>query len=393
MRVMNSGMFVRFVVAVFTGGGGALCLGQGTVDLPAGLADNGVKIESVKTGLQYCEGPTFDKKGNLYFSEMSSPQAKIWKVTPQGTASVLRTGNFFNGIECDSKGNLVFCEKDKITRLSESGVLDTLCKSGDYGCQLADVNDISIATTGAMFFTNHSSGKTLFYRSPTGALSKNTGFAVPNGVEWIEEKGFLYLCLTDADKVITQTVAADGSISNKKDFVSMSTPDGITLDERYNVYVASWRDGKIHVFDSTGKAIGSITMTGDAEPSGNASNCVFGGPDNKTLIITGDGGAYKVKLNVAGRIKGGASPVAYYIRPPQKDVFSGYKMDGPGGISRYYDVAGRCAGRAPGGLGPAASGMYIVKGTGARAFSRIDVKRSVPVPTDDRDARRSTLKQ
>jgi hypothetical protein len=39
---------------------------------------------------------------------------------------------------------------------------------------------------------------------------------------------------------------------------------------------------------------------------GNTSNCHFGGPDRKTLFITGDGGLYKVQLKIAGRVRPGA---------------------------------------------------------------------------------------
>jgi hypothetical protein len=33
----------------------------------------------MKTGLAYCEGPAVDKNGDLFFSEGSSPQNRIWK--------------------------------------------------------------------------------------------------------------------------------------------------------------------------------------------------------------------------------------------------------------------------------------------------------------------------
>jgi gluconolactonase len=295
---------------VLAGGAVAICMGQGIVNLPAGLADASAKVEGVKTGLAYCEGPALDKNGNLYFSEMSTPQMKLWKVTPEGTAAVFRTSTFFNGNECDMQGRLVCCEQDRITRVTlETRKIDTLSKSGDNGFQLLQTNDLTIGTSGAMFFTNHNSGMSVFYRSPSGALQRWTGLPIPNGVEWIEEKGLLYLSLSDTNMVMSYTVAADGAISNRKKFASLSVPDGITIDERYNVYVASYLEGKIYVFDSTGKTLGNITMQGSTTAQGNASNCVFGGVDNKTLYITGNGGAYKIHLAVAGRTKGGASVV------------------------------------------------------------------------------------
>jgi gluconolactonase len=335
----------RIVPTILIAGTGFLCMGQGIINLPSTLADASAKVEGVKTGLAYSEGPAFDRVGNLYFSEMSSPQMKVWKVTPQGVATVFRTGDSFNGIECDPQGRLVFCERDKITRLNQSGGIDTLSKTGDDGFQLLTTNDLSIGATGAMFFTNHSSGRSLFYRSASGSLKRWGGFPLPNGVEWIEEKGFLYLCLSDSNMVITYSVAGDGSISSGKKFVSLSVPDGITLDERYNVYVACSREGKVYVYDSTGTTLGAITVQGTANPAGNVSNCVFGGTDNKTLYITGNGGAYRIPLLVAGRVRPGASAIIprYLHLSGKNNLIDTYQNSAETGA--LFDLCGRMVGQ------------------------------------------------
>lgn len=355
---------------------GALCaaipvMAQGIVALPASLADTSAKVQGVKTGLAYSEGPTFDKNGNLYFSEMSNTQMKIWKVTPQGTATVFRTGSYFNGNECDPQGRLVSCEQDKITRTDlETGARDTLSKSGDNGFQLLQPNDLSIGTTGAMFFTNHSTGKSVFYRSPAGALQRWTGFPTPNGVEWVEEKGLLYLCLSDTNMVMTFSVGTDGAITNKKKFVSMPVPDGITIDEKYNVYVASYIEGKIYVFDSAGATLGTVTMQGSANPQGNASNCAFGGTGNRTLYITGNGGVYKLQLKVAGRVRGGASAIQLALPALRAGAVSfPVRPD-----NHRYSLLGRCLDKKPGGTGNAA-GVSLRKRAASRdgkSFSTVN---------------------
>jgi len=323
------------------------CAGQGIINLPVTLVAPTAKVEPVKTGLAYCEGPTCDKDDNLYFSEMPSGQTmKIWKITPQGVATVIRTAAYFNGNECDPQGRLVSCQQDMVTRLNLSGSIDTLSRSGDNGFSLLYTNDVSIATTGEMFFTNHQSGKSVFYRSTTGALKRWTGFPTPNGVEWVEERHLLYLCLSDTNMVMTFSVATDGSISNEKKFAVLPVPDGITLDERYNVYVAGNQEGILYVYDSTGKALGTVTMQGSSTPVGNVSNCVFGGADNRTLYITGNGGIYKVQMLVAGRVKGDAVRVAAPYLPqafkngsPESDEFPAVKEE------VLYDVTGRAIGR------------------------------------------------
>jgi gluconolactonase len=295
----------RILFLLTTCGIAAMCMGQGIVSLPASLADSAAGVEGVKVGLAYCEGPAVDKDGTVFFTEMSAPQMNVWKVSPTGEATVFRSGVYFNGNEYDPQGRLVLCEQDKLTRLNKAGTFDTLSKTGDNGFALLQTNDLSIATSGALFFTNHSSGKSLFYRSPAGVLKQWTNLPTPNGVEWIEEKGFLYLSLSDTNMVMTFSVGADGSISNMKKFVAIPVPDGITIDEQYNVYVASYQEGRVYVYDSTGQTLGIITVQGSSKQPGNVSNCVFGGVYNKTLYITGNGGLYKVQMKVGGRVRGG----------------------------------------------------------------------------------------
>jgi sugar lactone lactonase YvrE len=293
-------------------------------------------------------------------------------VTPQGNATIFRTAGYFNGTEFDPQGRLIFCQQDAITRMNmETGVLDTLSKSGN-GVQLLQTNDLSIATNGAMFFTNHYSGKTLFYRGPAGDLKQWGNFPVPNGVEFVEEKGFLYLCLSDSNRVDKYSVGNDGTISNQKKFVDIAVPDGITLDKNYNVYIASNQEGKIYVYDSTGKTLGAITMQGTATTVGNASNCIFGnqigGPNDKTLYITGNGGAYKIQLNVAGRTRGGANAsiaLPFHFQLTDKNSPDSRFLNMENVVSQMpqtlmYDCGGRLIGRLMHGSLPA-SGLYVLK--------------------------------
>jgi gluconolactonase len=270
-----------------------------SINLPETIVSKSSKIEIVKNGLNYSEGPVIDATGTLYFSEMatSSTKAKVWKVPKGGTASVFREGAYFNGIECDKSGNLIFCERNLITRYSE-GKYDTLAKDS----KIRDANDITVASNGAMYFSNHRENDYhLFYRSPEGTLKSWNQYGDPNGVEWLEEKQLLYICNTAGNVVTRYTVNNDGTISNAKKFADVANPDGLTVDKNYNVYIASWKEGIFHVFDSSGTKLGTIAINSTSK-SGDASNCVFGiGDDNKTLYLTGNGGAFKLKMNTEGR--------------------------------------------------------------------------------------------
>lgn len=274
------------------------------VNLPASLADAGTQVVDVHIGLAYSEGPAVDPAGNLFFSENPDVDTgQIWKMTPDGTKSVYKKpSRGSNGLEFDNQGRLNIAMNDSLIRVEANGQVTPLYSSQPM-VDIGRVNDLSISSAGAMFFTNLN-GNTLFFRNTAGNTTTRT-FNGVNGVEWIEEKGIVYVASGGLQKCKVDN--ATGALTNCANFAGAT--DGLTTDLEGNVWRANWGEGKVYVHDSTGKELGSITI--DAVPvpgkrytngaGGNASNCHHGGPDLKTLYITGDGGLYKVQVKVAGR--------------------------------------------------------------------------------------------
>jgi gluconolactonase len=291
----------------------------GTVALPADLADASAQVEGVLNKnpqntaqyLAYCEGPAVDAQGNVFFTEHVDSH-RIWKVVPQGQGSLFATGNASNGTEFDPQGRLVVGQSKALGVFDANGGRTSLSMNGNP--DVKDINDLSIGSNGGIWFTNHSQGNAFYYRSPSGAVTAYAngaspmGVPVPNGIEWIEEKNQLLVCSSDDNKVYKYTVGENGALSNKSEFAAMPVPDGLTVDEKGNVYVASWSAGTVYVFDPVGKEIGTIAVksanTSDNNQNGNTSNCIIGA--NKKLYITGDGGLYSVQLKVGPRLRPGS---------------------------------------------------------------------------------------
>ncbi|MDB5104199.1 MAG: Gluconolactonase [Fibrobacteres bacterium] len=320
----------------------------GSHTLPADLADPAAKVlgvlnkdpKNASRTLGYCEGPAADSAGNLYFTEDIGSSGNIWKVTPEGVGSNFYTGPALpNGLEFDPQGRLTAAEQGGVSTYDKSGVRTPLVMQGG---DLKRVNDVTIANDGGMWFTNHSFGNTYFYRSPAGIVTSypNTndlGVKVPNGIEFIEEKKLLLVNSSDDGKVYQFDVGDDRKPSNKRVFSSVNVPDGLTVDEKGNVYVASYMEGTISVFDPTGKTLlGKITVKGNATPEANTSNCAFGGPGGKTLYMTGDAGAFKLQMKVAGRKRPGTTslrpdtrfPLAAPLRGSTTVSRRGYTLSG-----------------------------------------------------------------
>jgi sugar lactone lactonase YvrE len=216
-------------------------------------------------------------------------------------------------MEFDPQGRLLVAAKGAILRFDKAGAKEVFATSPDF----KDLQDITVGSNGSMYVTNYK-GKTFFQVSADGKTIKPyAGLASPTGIEWIEEKNILYVSDLDPHTTWQYAVAADGSVATKTSYV----PDipgafGITMDVKGQVYIAGYAQGSIHLYSTPKKDpfLGHILIKGSPNPNGNNTNQAFGGPDNKILYVTGNGGAFKIPLLVAGR-KRPAAPIA--IRPLQ----------------------------------------------------------------------------
>ncbi|MBE6729367.1 MAG: SMP-30/gluconolactonase/LRE family protein [Ruminococcaceae bacterium] len=105
-----------------------------------------------------------------------------------------------------------------------------------------------------------------------------------NGLDWDEKKGIFYY--TDTYKKTTDCFdfVGNGKIENRRVLIEHTegSPDGMTIDENGNLWLALWGSGKIVCIDTqSGKIIEEITL-----PVSQPSCCTFGGDDFDTLIIT-----------------------------------------------------------------------------------------------------------
>jgi len=321
--------------------------GLGTVTLPLDLADAGVQVMGVlnknpqnNQTLGFCEGPSVDAQGNVYFTE-SGTNARIWKATGIGAGSVFggNTNYASNGTEIDHMGRLTVCQREALATYDAGGARTVLATTEPN----VVVNDITIGSTGALYFSHW--GANVFYRSATGQITKIPGFSTGNGLEWVEERKKLYVAQDGPDQVWVYDVAADGKLANGKMFVSVPEPDGMTVDEKGNLYFASWMDGKVMVFDTTGKSLGSITVTGvtggpgtTGGPMANVANVVIGA--DKKIYMAGDGGLYSAQLKVGPRKRPGATAILAFGRAGNRTLRSGVTFDPSRGALLFFRPGG-----------------------------------------------------
>src|SRR5438876_11827327 len=155
----------------------------------------------------FIEGPTVDRAGNVYFSEIMAQ--RILKLSPDGTLSTYRErSNNANGLLIDPQGRLVACEgadsqrtgvpmkfKPQITRTDlRTGRMEVLADSYQ-GKPFSGPNDVTIDGKGRLYFTDLTGGAVYRIDGP-GHLARILAapdVQRPNGIQISPDDKQLYL--------------------------------------------------------------------------------------------------------------------------------------------------------------------------------------------------------
>jgi gluconolactonase len=297
------------------------------------------KPKKLAEGFTFTEGPTW-LKGTLYFSDMffANPAAGDWTgsprrsrlitMTPDGKWRVLSTGMQSNGTIAAKNGNLIVCDMfgHRVVEVNPAtGRVVRVVLDKVNGKPIDGPNDLVMDAKGGLYvtdpqFTPESTksqpGKQVYYVAPDGTARVVIGpgeYAMPNGVELSPDGTTLYVNNTwqqpGGNFVWAYDVAADGSLSNKRQFAMLNlTPgvldaaspadrvdsgaDGTAVDTDGRYYVAT-RSG-VQIFLPDGTYAGTIWV-----PQYPVS-LTFGGANNDVLYIVGESSAWAIQTRVRG---------------------------------------------------------------------------------------------
>jgi gluconolactonase len=267
------------------------------------ILPKGARAQKIKSGFQFTEGPAWDGKGNLYFSDI--PADTVSRLDAKGKISVfLKPSGQANGLAVDQEGNIIACRHQgrDVVRIAPDGKLTVIAGSFNGG-RFNSPNDLAISRSGAVYFTDPAYGlqgrpseqpvEAVYRIAPDGKVTRVIEDMVrPNGVIIGPGEKTLYVADSERKVIRAYDVAEDGSVNNGRDFAQVQgTPDGMALDAMGNLYCAA--DG-VWVFDYAGNKLGVIAIPETP------SNCTFGGADGKTLYVTARTSVYRINLGVAG---------------------------------------------------------------------------------------------
>ena len=289
--------------------------GRGSQQLQAILIE-GEDWQLVGEGYQFTEGPTANKKGELFFSDI--PAGKIRKVGLDGVVSVVvADSKNANGLQFGPDGRLysLATGTEQLISYDADGGDPKVVAEGFRG------NDLVVRADGSIYATNPRAPEPdksrVWYISPKGEKKVvDTGLNYANGVAMTPDQAFLLVTDMRSHWVYSYRIEPDGSLSNKQKYDHLHMPDnaddssgdGLRVDRDGRHYVAT-RSG-VQVCDQLGR-VNAIIPT----PNGRVSNIGFAGEDLATLFAACGDKVYKRKLKTHG-VRSEEGP----IKPPKPNL-------------------------------------------------------------------------
>jgi len=277
---------------------------------------------STSIKFQFVEGPAWDGKGALYFSDMRAK--KVYKYVPETGFSVIRNGQITNGMAFDSTGFLIVCEQDytnQVVQMDTLGIVKKVFVNRYNSKTFNNPNDLCIDKKGGIYFSDPTwdiqtqDKQAVYYIKPTGECIRISGdFHWPNGNCLSPDGKLLYVDDSYDKNVSVFDVQPDGTAINKRVFCvlianpgAVSGADGMKVDTNGTLYIASAVG--VQVFDKNGTSLKIITVPETP------TNVAFGGKDWKTLFITAGTSLYSMQVDVAGNPLFTSAPVMETFNP------------------------------------------------------------------------------
>jgi len=290
------------------------------------------KLDTIKKGFGFTEGPAVDRSGNVFFTDQPNDKIFKWDATT-GLVSTFLTGTGrSNGMAFDRNGDLIACADmhGEVWKIHPNGTHEVLVNNYQ-GKLLNGPNDVWInPVTGGIYITDpifprdywdasdprkqpweptHSEqaatgkGGHVYYLAPGShtlvRVTTMPGWNAdvwPNGVTGTPDGKTLFVNNWTYDgtgKIRSFKINPNGTLSNMKVLVdNLNFCDGMSMDEKGNIYVSGGVG--VNAYDPNGNKIMTISP-------GGGSNNVFAGKDNKLLFMTGPvDRVTSVKMNVKG---------------------------------------------------------------------------------------------
>jgi gluconolactonase len=299
------------------------------------------EFETIASGLRFPEGPVAMPDGSIILVEIAAGQ--ITRIAPDGSACVVATpGGGPNGLAMGPDGKLYCCNNGgfnwaetggyltphgiaddysggRIERIDiETGAVEILYKSGDFGYSLRGPNDIVFDAHGGFWFTDH--GKVdyakrahdvvgIFYAKADGSHLEEVIFPSnnPNGIGLSPDGNTLYAAETYTCRLMKFNITAPGKVSAEGGPGGPGIPvyrpagykffDSLGVEECGNICVATIGECGISVISPEGELVEFV-----ATPDIFTTNICWGAEDRMDayICLSGSGQLAKIRWKRPG---------------------------------------------------------------------------------------------
>lgn len=296
------------------------------------------EFETIASGLRFPEGPVAMPDGSIILVEIADGQ--ITRIAADGSKSVVaRPGGGPNGLAIGPDGKLYCCNNGgfnwaeaggyltphgiasdysggRIERIDiDTGAVEMLYKSGDFGCALRGPNDIVFDAHGGFWFTDH--GKVdyatrshdivgIFYAKADGSHLEEVIFPSnnPNGIGLSPDGNTLYAAETYTCRLMKFNITSPGNVGPEGGPSGPGIPvyrpagykffDSLGIEECGNICVATIGECGISVISPAGELV-DFVATDDIF----TTNICWGGDDRMDAYICLSGSGRLVKTRWA----------------------------------------------------------------------------------------------
>jgi gluconolactonase len=284
----------------------------------AGVVKKGTPIYKWSEGHNFTEGPACAPDGTVYFVDI--PANEILRIDPMGAKSITTKSNATFGLYLAKDGTLYGAQANPgaITKVDPaSGSISVVCDKRAQpdektGTALGRLNDLVVDDDGGIWFTAPVLGRRREGAPPDAVyfVGKGASEAIeaisdaklrgPNGINLSADGKTLYVVPYLSLTIMAYPIEGPGKLGEGREFYTIPPGtretiggDGLTVDDKGNLYVAVPPRAAIFVISPEGKALGQIRF-----PE-RTSNCALGGKDGKTLFVTATSGVYAINLENA----------------------------------------------------------------------------------------------
>jgi gluconolactonase len=285
------------------------------------LIDPGAEQVQLGAGYLFTEGPSWSvAEQALIFSDIPADTRYRWTEGDAVPTAYVTPNAKGNGMVHERGGAYLVCESDTslVSRFTGDGGREVVASHFE-GKELNSPNDIITAADGTVYFTDPNYGRWndyiglkrdpeldfqgVFRCAPDGSglelIAPRDEFEQPNGLCFSPDESILYVNDSPRCHIKAFDISADGTVGPSRVFfeglgtgeVGASTPDGMKVDERGNLW-ASGPEG-IWVIGPDGTHIGIVPTP---EFPG---NLCWGGKDLKTLFVCSSTTVFSVATKVA----------------------------------------------------------------------------------------------